>query len=99
MSSFLFSVLGNAKESDCDFEISEKNYILDISDIRKSENEELITIGSPFDREEIDNEYNKEINKENIKTSYFKDYYINKRRPGLKSVAGRVSPSGEFLQV
>ena len=76
----------------------EKISVISITDLNISDDNSLITLGIPLTSEEIKKEYLKEINPDLPTTHYFKDYYINKQRPRLKSVVSRVSPSGEFLQ-
>lgn len=57
-----------------------------------------ITIGKPFTPEEIRNEQSKDKagDVSNFSTHYFSDYFVNSKRPGLRSKASKVTPSGEI---
>lgn len=99
LSSYLYNIISEISKYDSDFDCTEKKFILDHKQLNFSKDENLITYGEPFIRDDIDNEYKNVSNNEDLHPSYFKDYYVNKTRPRLKSVASKVSPSGEFLQV
>lgn len=71
----------------------EKEWMAHPCELQLSEEENIITFGDPFSPEEIHEEYLKE-NKISDFTDYiFPDYFINSKRPKLKSVANKIKPS------
>lgn len=98
INSLLFKILKEAytqKE-----EVNDVN-VLSSESIVISKEEDLITIGTPMTKEEIKEEYQRELEKDHMKKApekhIFSGYFVNSKRPKLKSLVGRVSPSGEFI--
>ena len=69
--------------------------LLKPEDIAISELEEIITVGTPFSKEEILEENKKEEKKSTVVSKFIEDYYVNPRPPKLRAVASMVTPSGE----
>lgn len=80
--------------NDCD------SLLMDIGDIVIDEESGILTYGEPLSHEEIKEEYSKEDRKKSKEISplkhEFNDYYVNSKRPRLRSVSSILSPSGEF---
>lgn len=76
--------------------LSENENLISPEEIRISENLSVITIGKPFEKSQILNEKAKEADKIDSEISFFSDYYINERRPRLRSIASKMLPSGEI---
>ena len=70
--------------------------VITLEDLNISTDKSIITLGVPFSEEEIIAENIKDMKKEEAKREFFQGYYVNKKRPRLKSLASRVLPSGEL---
>lgn len=75
------------------FSEEEKNRIIDINNININLETDVISYGEPFSKEEIDEDKEKELFKVSRKQipdiRFLDSYYINKRRPSLRSIASK----------
>ncbi|MCH5241827.1 MAG: UvrD-helicase domain-containing protein [Muribaculaceae bacterium] len=96
LSNFIKQILIDNTETYDFFPEEESRFIISTSQIEFSEEEGIIKVGEPFTKDEIITEHIKEKKELSESIHYFEDYFINETRPQLRSLATKVSPSGEF---
>lgn len=99
LSSYIKQILFEKKEFADIFKEEEMESVISLEDVEILEEEKIIKIGTPLTEEEILQENYKGNKEDSTEILFFDDYYVNKKRPHLRSVAGRVTPSGEFGSV
>ena len=75
---------------------SDKESLISPDDIEIDFENNIFTLGKPFTSEEIINEKIKDSKRDKTHIHYFNDYFVNQKRPRLRSVASKVLPSGEL---
>ena len=70
--------------------------MIDLKELWIDKENNRISLGSPFTSEEIFEENKKNLKNENIKLHFFDGYFVNNKRPRLRSIATKVLPSGDF---
>lgn len=93
---FLESVLTDNISFDTIINPDESDDMMKVSELDKAKEGMVISYGQPFTTEEIIDEYSKNADITKIKLHTFKDYFVNNRRPRLRSLASKVTPSGEL---
>lgn len=92
---FINYILKDNGEKNFEFTEEERDLIINNSDLNYHETDNTITLGYPFSEKEIKMDNSKASSQKNIKKHYFNSYYINNKRPRLRSLASKVLPSGE----
>ncbi|MCH5235896.1 MAG: UvrD-helicase domain-containing protein [Muribaculaceae bacterium] len=96
LSTYIKQILFDKKPYTNLFSEEELSSVISTSQLNIFEEEKLIRIGEPFTEEEIEEEHEKEKKISKSSIHYIDDYFINEKRPQLRSLASKVSPSGEF---
>lgn len=99
ISSYLSNILkGNIKFND--FSPEEMESLLEHDKVKITEDESVISYGEPFTTEEIEAEYVKEKEKKETGHSpeihIMKEYFVNDKRPKLRSVASKADSASLF---
>lgn len=97
---FLNQILKGKLKYEC-FSEDEMDYIMNLDSKDVNIEETIFTFGMPFTSSQIKEDYIKDEEKAKkggvVTTKFFKQYYINDKRPKMRSIAAKVTPSGEFL--
>lgn len=97
-SDYLINLL--SKEENFSLNEKESSLMIDIDDVNMIE-EEIIHVGEKYPQEFISEEKKKKAEKKIREKSssihIMEDYVINKKRPGLRSLASRILPSGDMV--
>lgn len=100
MQNFLHHIL-NGKIKPSQISADEEKILLTADEFIISDDNSKITFGKPFSSQEIVIENRKDDEKKSkqvkAETKVFHDYYINNKRPRLRSLATKILPSGENI--
>ena len=93
---FISQILSGKILIDKSLSEEEQKSMIDLKELWIDKDNNRISLGSPFTSEEIFEENKKNLKNENIKLHFFDGYFVNNKRPRLRSIATKVLPSGDF---